>query len=252
MRLRPFFSYYGSKWRMAPLYPRPVYDRIIEPFAGSAAYACAYANREVLLFDKDPVIVGLWKYLINADPRRIRELPDIERGVHISEYWIVQGASNGPGIRMGSFGDDPRSLWGSPLRMALARNVERIRHWRVEQASYEVIPNERATWFIDPPYQNMGKCYKYPSKDIDFPALGVWCRSRKGQVIVCEHMDADWLPFEKFHEGTSRNAGKKRKTGEKMEVTPEAIWYRTDRTDGFLKNIPRLHTAQIKFRRRTS
>jgi hypothetical protein len=33
-RLRPFFSFYGGKWRIARHYPTPKYDIIIEPFAG--------------------------------------------------------------------------------------------------------------------------------------------------------------------------------------------------------------------------
>jgi hypothetical protein len=32
--LRPFWRYYGGKWRAAPRYPAPRYDTIIEPFAG--------------------------------------------------------------------------------------------------------------------------------------------------------------------------------------------------------------------------
>jgi hypothetical protein len=41
-----------------------------------------------------------------------------------------------------------------------------------------------------------GRAYKY--HDIDYPALGEWCRSRSGQVIVCENAGAEWLPFQPF------------------------------------------------------
>lgn len=41
--LRPFWSYYGGKWRIAERYPRPAFDRIIEPFARTNALAEASA-----------------------------------------------------------------------------------------------------------------------------------------------------------------------------------------------------------------
>ena len=57
------------------------------------------------------------------------------------------------------------------------------------------MPNENATWFIDPPYEFGGEHYKNGTKDIDFAILGDWCKSRNGQTIVCENMKANWLPF---------------------------------------------------------
>ena len=51
------FSYYGSKSKVVDLYPRPKFDKIIEPFAGSARYALKYFDRDVLLVDKYEVIV---------------------------------------------------------------------------------------------------------------------------------------------------------------------------------------------------
>ena len=51
--MRSFFAYYGSKYIRAPLYPRPRYDIIIEPFAGSACYATRRHNRrKVILVEK--------------------------------------------------------------------------------------------------------------------------------------------------------------------------------------------------------
>ena len=36
--LRPFFGFYGGKWRDSPRhYPPPAHTRIIEPFAGPPA-----------------------------------------------------------------------------------------------------------------------------------------------------------------------------------------------------------------------
>ena len=79
MRLRPFFSYYGSKWRLAPKYSKPKFDTIIEPFAGSASYSLLYPKRKVKLIDLDDNICILWEYLINVKEKEIRALPLLER-----------------------------------------------------------------------------------------------------------------------------------------------------------------------------
>lgn len=89
----------------------------------------------------------------------------------------------------------PNSYWGAGVKARLAEQVNYIRHWQVEQVDYEELSNVEATWFIDPPYQIAGKSYTHGSKDIDYVDLGEWCKSRKGQVIVCENKGADWLPF---------------------------------------------------------
>ncbi len=34
--LKPFFCYFGGKWRAAPHYPTPKHAEIVEPFAGAA------------------------------------------------------------------------------------------------------------------------------------------------------------------------------------------------------------------------
>ena len=83
------------------------------------------------------------------------------------------------------------------MRETIAAQVGRIRHWRIIHGSYEAaaLPHV-ATWFVDPPYQVAGSHYRYGSKQIDYSALGAWCRARDGQVIVCEGGGADWLPFQ--------------------------------------------------------
>jgi hypothetical protein len=62
----------------------------------------------------------------------------------------------------------------------------------------EVVPNQRATWIIDPPYQDQGKHYTCGSKYIDYNKLREWCDTRLGQVIVCESEGADWYDFRPF------------------------------------------------------
>ena len=70
--------------------------------------------------------------------------------------------------------------------------------------SFEEVANQPATWFIDPPYIDKGKYYKYGSKDINYNFLKNWCQERQDQVIVCEDINASWLPFESLI--TSRGA----------------------------------------------
>ena len=74
--LRPFFGFYGGKWRDAPKhYPAPLHDSIVEPFAGSAGYSVRYPTRNVILGERDPVIYGVWDYLIHVPAREIIPAP---------------------------------------------------------------------------------------------------------------------------------------------------------------------------------
>lgn len=96
------------------------------------------------------------------------------------------------GIRPGSF-------WGPRVRETIASQLGAIRHWQIREGSYQtLVVDGAATWFVDPPYRVAGVHYRCGSSAIDYPALAAWCRSRAGQVIVCEAAGADWLPFEQL------------------------------------------------------
>lgn len=94
----------------------------------------------------------------------------------------------------GKYRSAPRYPAPDPVRERIASQVERISHWIVKAGPYTTAPNLRATWFVDPPYHGT-RHYPCNASAIDFPALAEWCRSRRGQVMVCEADGATWLPF---------------------------------------------------------
>ena len=204
--LAPFFNYFGGKNRAASLYPAPLFDTIIEPFAGAAGYSCLHHTKKVVLYDVDPVIAGVWSFLIRATQKEILALPTgIE---HIDDlkacqearclvgFWFVRGVT-GPRKKPGSWAKaSPEQHWSVRTKNRIAKQLPYIRHWQIKQASYAEIEKPRATWFVDPPYIEAGKAYKFHS--IDYPALGAWCQTLQGQVMVCEAYGAKWLPFSEF------------------------------------------------------
>jgi len=55
------FYYYGRKKRIVKYYPKPLYDTIIESFAGSASYAIEYFEKNVILYEINFKIFSVWK-----------------------------------------------------------------------------------------------------------------------------------------------------------------------------------------------
>jgi site-specific DNA-adenine methylase len=237
-RLRPFFNYYGGKYRVAPKYPAPREgQQIIEPFAGSAAYSQLHHQHAVRLIDLDENIVQTWQYLIGVSEAEILSLPDIHEGQTVDDlqiapearlligWWLNKGSAQ-PKRRASTFmlqypAGGPH--WGERIRERIAGQVASIRHWSIEQGSYADVDNSVATWFIDPPYAAAGKHYRHGSKGIDYEKLGAWCRARQGQVIVCEADDAAWLPF--------RHLSLMKGTAGSQKIDPartEVIWTQDD------------------------
>jgi len=239
--LRPFFSYYGGKWRAAPRYPSPTHKVLVEPFAGAAGYALRHPHLKVILVDKNPKVVSTWRYLIGVSERELRYLPDLPVGATTGDlkvcdeaklligWWLNKGTaaprkSPSSNMRKSLSGENPKDppsgWWGAAIRERLATQVEYIRHWEVLEGDYTCAPDVGATWFVDPPYISAGKYYaaKYNSKGLDYERLGQWCRTRKGQVLVCENDGADWLPFRTF--GTFK-ANEGRSGGKR---TVEVLW----------------------------
>lgn len=214
MLLRPFFSFYGSKWLIARKYPEPVHPVIIEPFAGSAGYSLRHYEREVRLYDKDPIIVGVWDYLIKASITDIRRLPATIQVIDHLPSWVPQEAKWLIGFWISKGQAAPRLsgspwnittirpadgiVWGQRVKDRLIEQVPFIRHWKAIHTSYPRIPNVQATWFVDPPYQIGGEHYRIKLAYREYRHLAEWCLEREGQLIVCERDGADWLPFRPF------------------------------------------------------
>jgi site-specific DNA-adenine methylase len=234
-RFRCLFSYYGSKSKVAPLYPRPQHPLIIEPFAGGGCYSLLWGRRrQVLLNDLSEATYQIWDYLISTDtetvladiPKNIQQGDRLEdlvpKGRHpgLMEFLRAQAnmgvAGRQTSTKISKFG----AINWARLEQAVKQIHPHIKHWEIRKGSYRDLENVEATWFIDPPYNNeAGSRYIESASAINFTRLGKWCKRRKGQVIVCENEGADWLPFRPLVRGRPRGGYIKRST--------EVIWTNT-------------------------
>lgn len=195
------FFYFGRKSSLGRCYPQPILRTVVEPFAGSAAYAHRYIRTvdRVVLVELDVDVVTMWRQLLDPALHVDDICPPCTFGVDTTNLFHLAAAVSGGGRY--------RHLKATPI---MAENIERLRrqlpaarrHWQaidveIIHGDYTLAPDIEATWFIDPPYRgHQGSLYPHGSKDIDYDALGAWCRTRAGQVIVCESEGADWLPFQ--------------------------------------------------------
>lgn len=212
------WSYYGSKSKVISFYPKPKTEKIIEPFCGTARYALEYFWLDVLIIDKWSVIVDTWKYLQQCSSEDILNLPDVSKGMDIRKLGLSNEEKNLIGFCINRGSNAPKNIvsgfcsWNEDKKR-IAKDLYKIKHWKIYCSSYLNIENEKATWFIDPPYQYGGEHYKENNSSINYSELAKWCKSRIGQVIVCENTKADWLPFYPM-----------RKLSGAYDVTTEAIW----------------------------
>lgn len=224
--MRPMFSYFGSKYNLAKLYGKPKHNLVIEPFAGSACYSLYWNVPKAILIDPFPQIIGIWQFLIKATEREIMSLPvDFD---HVDDLKIPQEAkwligywvNASPSSACKSYSLWARSyrhgFWGDRIKCRIASQLSGIRNWDARLGDYSDAPDVMASWFIDPPYYVAGKHYVF--NKVNYAAVASFCRSRKGQVFVCENAGANWLPFVYLHKG--RGLGGKYRSG----VTHEVVW----------------------------
>ena len=184
------WSYYGSKSRVVHIYPVPTEDKIIEPFAGSARYALRYWERDVLLVDKYEVIIKVWKYLQQCSVSDIMKLPTLRTGLELDKCGLSEDECLFMGLLAGIASVSPRNKVSSysgeqnarkNKMKNIASQLHKIKHWQIIHGSYEDISNQKATWFIDPPYQFGG--HAYVENKIDFYSLAEWCQVRSGHCM---------------------------------------------------------------------
>jgi site-specific DNA-adenine methylase len=214
------WSYYGAKTNVVKSYPPPKHGKIIEPFAGTARYALYYWEREVVLVDKFPVIVSIWKWLQKCSKEDILKLPrKLSKGQTLNDFtfdcqeakwlmgFLIKKGVERPAITPTDWVTVQRPNFTNFSLQRIASNLHKIKHWEIVCADYESIPNEKATWYIDPPYEFGGAAYVMSNRDINFERLAEWCKGRQGQVIVCENSKANWMDFIplKKQKGTKRS-----------------------------------------------
>jgi hypothetical protein len=188
-----------------------------------------HRTHQVALTEAYPVIYNIWKWLIEcARAEDILAYTDFYEGQDIRDLGLPPAHKDLIGFCINLGSSSPKNIvqkwschvkkrpgWASITSYQLkriARLLPEIKHWTIPCKDYRDLPDLRATWFIDPPYQYGGAHYMV--NNIDYIELADWCKSRKGQVIVCENTKAYWLPFQPL----CKTSGQRRET-------TEAVWY---------------------------
>lgn len=212
------FIYFGSKHGAARLYPPPRYPVVVEPFAGAASYSCFWARQRAvnraILIDTNPALIDLWRRLRRDPGQFLRVRPRL--GQRTLNPILVNGGEQLFGVLAGRHRRVTTRMvedWPHNKNRVLATRPF-IRRWKFRCDDYRNSPDIEATWFIDPPYQRQpgtggkntagGHRYHRFMLEGGRSELAKWCRSRRGQVIVCEQSPANWLPFRVFRR--QRNA----------------------------------------------
>jgi hypothetical protein len=230
------FKWFGSKWQSAKRYPEPRYETICEPFAGGCGYSLNYSDRKVRLWDADPLVTELWRWLISeATESAVQEIPlRVTEGTDIRSIGLTRGQSlllknwqrtNNAGNcwTISAWGDKP-GQWTANTRSRVASQVGAIKHWEVDPFLWESADEEPpATYFVDPPYE---KNYQYRQPPIDYELLARNVGRVNGEVIVCEALGKNgeipqWLPFTASHSSVTS-----RRKAEQSHHSKEFVYHR--------------------------
>jgi site-specific DNA-adenine methylase len=181
-----------------------------------------YANHNVILNDLNPNVAELWRYLIHEKTTReeILSIPNIRTEEELKKlplaqqilvgFWFAKARVEPATKPTGWMNEDggekyKHHYWGQRRKERIANQVGLIKHWKILELPYEEIPNQEATWFVDPPYSgDAGRAYTYQvgkeGNPTDYSQLAEWCKRRQGQIIVCENSGANWLDFKDLGE----------------------------------------------------
>lgn len=194
------FYYYGRKKQIAKYYPHPNCETIIEPFAGAAAYSLFGNNwkKNVILIEKDKRVSEIWRFLIeDATISDIENLQELKVGDYSTDFLHIIHAATKQAFKYKRIKVTPilERNWKISRRI-FAENLYKIKHWKIICGDYTDAPDIKAMWFIDPPYKGSpGLGYYFGSDKLDYKALSKWTKERKGEVIFCEGINGDYLPF---------------------------------------------------------
>lgn len=202
------FSYYGSKSKIIKRYPPPEHETIVEPFAGSARYACLYGlERDVWINDLYQPILRIWRWVREASLTDLKRLPELKRGEDLRDIkWLSHAERDLLGFAVTMGDHAPRNIatgWAaeggeiSRLKKRLTPYVGgNISHWKITCRDFRAVKvSHPATYFIDPPYQHRRKDYMVPCNPQFYSTLRSYCRKRSGLKIICEQLEATWWDF---------------------------------------------------------
>ena len=249
-KIGPLFKWFGSKWQAqaARRYPAPQHERIIEPYAGGAGYSLNHCDRQVSIWDEDPLLQELWGWLLrDATSDSVRDIPvGLPTGTVITSLGLSRGQqlllknwqrTNNVGNcwTTSSWGSLP-GQWTEHTRSRVAEEIHAVKHWKLNDAlkSATWATIQAATWFIDPPYLYNYR-YSRTLPKFDFDALAERVRGIGGDslVIVCEALDKKtgyipgYLPFRPSH-----NSVTSRRKSTQSHHSREAIYVRHVRIGG--------------------
>ena len=257
--MRPFFSYYGGKWRGAKYYGPPRRDPVIEPFAGSAAYSTYYEAPNVRLYDISETVCEVWDWLINCSEEDVRRMPvairsneeweslplpqrqiiywaihygQCDRGSSIPEWFLHYHRTGEVTGSIASYAKAHRDAGSKSTMEELvmagtwsARKRDRIIRQKPLIANWKIENLDYRDIDLEEAHWHVDPPYqgspgrKYPHNDIDFDHLGKWCMSLPGAVDVCEQEGADWLPFGALFDTHTSGGGRGKK-----KRTREVLW----------------------------
>jgi hypothetical protein len=150
------FYYYGRKGRAASTYPAPEYSVVIEPFAGSMAYSLHWQPPSAMGIERDSKVHALWHRLVNMSAEEIETFPAPVLGKRAIDPWYLQAVSSKDklSVRYRTVNEFMIVHFERQRRLALKR-LDYARTVLYALGDYRQAPDIEATWFIDPPYQDV-------------------------------------------------------------------------------------------------